>query len=48
MVQFNYENSTRVAELYCYGESRTGNEVLRAFQVKGESKSDQTYWMEVI
>lgn len=39
MIQFNYEDSTRVAEPYCYGESKTGNEVLRAFQVKGESKS---------
>lgn len=39
MIQFNYEDSTRVAEPYCYGEGKTGNEVLRAFQIKGESKS---------
>ncbi len=39
MIQFNYEDSTRIAEPYCYGESKTGNEVLRAFQVKGGSKS---------
>ena len=39
MIQFNYEDSNRVAEPYCYGKSKTGNEVLRAFQVKGESKS---------
>ena len=39
MIQFNYEDSTRVAEPYCYGESKMGNEVLRAFQVKGGSKS---------
>ena len=39
MIQFNYEDSTRVAEPYCYGQSKVGNEVLRAFQVKGHSKS---------
>ena len=39
MIQFNYEDSTRVAEPYCYGESKAGNEVLRAFQIKGHSKS---------
>lgn len=39
MIQFNYEDSTRVAEPYCYGKSKTGKEVLRAFQVKGGGKS---------
>ncbi len=39
MIQFNYEDSTRVAEPYCYGQSNEGNEFLRAFQVKGHSKS---------
>jgi hypothetical protein len=39
MIQFNYKDSTRVAEPYCYGESKTGDKVLRAFQVKGESES---------
>ena len=39
MIQFNYDDSIRVAEPYCYGKSKTDNEVLRAFQVKGESKS---------
>ena len=39
MIQFNYEDSTRIAEPYCYGQSRAGNEVLRAYQIKGYSKS---------
>lgn len=42
MIQFNYEDSTRVAEPYCYGQSKVGNEVLRAFQVKGYSKSGKS------
>jgi hypothetical protein len=39
MIQFNYEDRTRVAEPYCYGQSTAGNEVLRAFQIKGQSRS---------
>jgi predicted DNA-binding transcriptional regulator YafY len=39
LIQFNYEDSTRIVEPYCYGVSGTGNEVLRAYQVKGQSKS---------
>lgn len=39
MLQFNYEDSTRVVEPYCYGQSKAGNEVLRAYQIKGHSKS---------
>jgi len=39
MIQFNYKDSTRVAEPYCYGQSKAGNEVLGAFQIKGQSKS---------
>ena len=42
MIQFNYEDSTRVAEPYCYGQSKGGNEFLRAFQVKGHSKSGKS------
>jgi predicted DNA-binding transcriptional regulator YafY len=39
LIQFNYEDSTRIVEPYCYGVSGAGNEVLRAYQVKGQSKS---------
>ena len=39
LIQFNYEDSTRIVEPYCYGLSKADNEVLRAYQVKGQSKS---------
>ncbi len=36
---FNYEDSTRIVEPYCYGLTKDGKEVLRAYQIKGQSKS---------
>lgn len=39
LIQFNYEDSTRIVEPYCYGLSKDDNEVLRAYQIKGHSKS---------
>ncbi|MGZ7070023.1 MAG: hypothetical protein ACXVH2_01625 [Methanobacterium sp.] len=39
LIQFNYEDSTRIVEPYCYGLSKNDNEVLRAYQIKGHSKS---------
>ncbi|HML06005.1 MAG TPA: hypothetical protein VK426_09545 [Methanobacterium sp.] len=39
LLQFNYEDSTRIVEPYCYGLTKDDNEVLRAYQVKGHSKS---------
>ncbi len=42
MIQFNYEDNTRVAEPYCFGQNKEGNVFLRAFQVKGKSKSGKS------
>lgn len=42
LIQFNYEDSTRIVEPYCYGLSKNDSEVLRAYQVKGGSKSGHT------
>ncbi len=42
LIQFNYEDSTRIVEPYCYGLTKDDNEVLRAYQVKGQSKSGNT------
>ncbi len=39
ILEFRYEDGTRIVEPYCYGESSKGNKVLRAFQLKGHSKS---------
>jgi predicted DNA-binding transcriptional regulator YafY len=38
-IQFSYEEGTRIVEPYCYGLTKNGEEVLRAFQIKGYSKS---------
>jgi len=43
VLKFDYENGTRIAEPYCYGKSSKGNEVLRAFQIKGDSKSGKPH-----
>lgn len=39
LIKFNYEDSTRIVESYCYGLSKADDEVLRAYQFKGQCKS---------
>ncbi|MGZ7044221.1 MAG: hypothetical protein ACXVHM_06485 [Methanobacterium sp.] len=39
LIQFNYDDGTRIVEPYCYGLSKTDKEVLRAYQIKGNSRS---------
>lgn len=39
LIQFNYEDGTRLVEPYCYGLTSKDKEVLRAYQVKGHSRS---------
>lgn len=41
LISFDYDNGVRIVEPYCYGISRTGKEVLRAYQVDGESTSGE-------
>ena len=43
MIQFSYDGGIRIVEPYCYGLTKEGNEVLRAFQIKGYSKSGNPY-----
>lgn len=43
MIKFSYDGGTRFVEPYCYGISTAGNEVLRAFQIKGFSRSGPNY-----
>ncbi len=39
VIEFIYKNRTRIVEPYCHGVSQAGNEVLRAFQIGGDSDS---------
>lgn len=41
VVRFRYSSILRVAEPYCHGFSTAGHEVLRAYQVEGESASGE-------
>lgn len=43
IIHFNYEDKTRIVEPYCFGESSKGNQVLRGFQIKGDSKSGDSH-----
>ena len=39
VIEFNYRGLSRVVEPFCHGVSRAGNEVLRAYQIGGDSES---------
>ena len=41
IIQFYYDGGIRYVEPYCHGVSRANNEVLRAYQIKGFSRSGQ-------
>ena len=41
LTHFYYNGGYRTAEPYCYGISRKGNELLRAFQTGGYSESGE-------
>lgn len=38
-LEFYYNGGTRIVEPHCYGVSKAGNELLRAFQISGFSES---------
>jgi len=42
LVQFYYDGGHRLVEPHCYGESKDGNELLRAYQISGHSKSGRS------
>ena len=45
LIEFSYNGKYRIVEPHAYGISKAGNDVLRAFQIKGGSISDQnTGW----
>ncbi|HCQ12811.1 hypothetical protein [Flavobacterium sp.] len=44
IIEFYYEGELRVVEPHCYGVSKAGNDVLRAFQVDGYSSSNKMWW----
>lgn len=41
-LKFDYGGGTRIVEPHCYGVSRKGNELLRAYQTSGYSESGET------
>ena len=45
LINFHYDGHPRVVELHTYGLDTKGHRALRAFQVRGSSKSGQgPYW----
>lgn len=45
IIEFYYNGGKRTVEPFCYGISRKGNELLRAFQTGGYSESgDPVHW----
>lgn len=45
LIEFYYNGEYRIVEPHTYGISKTGNDVLRAFQIAGGSNSDKnTGW----
>lgn len=43
VIEFDYDGEHRSAEPYAHGESKVGNELLRAFQLDGGSQSGQPF-----
>lgn len=44
LLQFSYEPSIRLVEPYAYGIDNGGHELLRAYQVSGDSFSREEGW----
>ena len=44
IIEFNYEGELRIVEPHCYGVSKAGNDVIRAFQIDGYSSSNKMWW----
>jgi hypothetical protein len=44
LIEFSYDGGVRTVEPHCYGQSRKGNDVVRAFQVGGYSSSGKMGW----
>ncbi|UCC95940.1 MAG: hypothetical protein JSW40_04115 [Candidatus Omnitrophota bacterium] len=42
IVTFSYDGGTRTIEPHCYGISKSGNELLRAYQTGGYSESGKS------
>ena len=40
---FSYDGGKRTVEPYCYGITKKGNEILRAYQIGGYSKSGNPF-----
>lgn len=41
LLRFRYNEGNRTVESYCYGETKNGKELLRAYQITGYSESGE-------
>jgi hypothetical protein len=44
VIRFSYENDLRQVEPFCYGVNQSGDELLRGYQVGGQSQSQPQGW----
>jgi len=44
VVRFQYHGGVREVEPYVYGRNASGSELLRAYQLRGASRSGETGW----
>ena len=44
LVQFKYDGRSRIVEPFCCGINKTGNYVLRGFQLRGSDKTKPLCW----
>ncbi len=44
IIKFTYNKFKREVEPYCYGISKKGNQVLRGYQIDGESSTEKYGW----
>jgi hypothetical protein len=44
LIEFQYDGESRTVEPHCYGVSTKGNEVIRAYQIRGFSSSGTMGW----
>lgn len=44
LVAFDYDGKHRIVEPYCHGTAANGQELLRAYQIAGASRSGELGW----
>ncbi|RJR08456.1 hypothetical protein C4588_05560 [Candidatus Parcubacteria bacterium] len=44
LIRFYYDGGFRIVEPFCYGRGKSGNDLLRGYQVDGHSNSGHPAW----